>query len=78
MITKAWPVHGIEEDEACEALIAEVLKEVSKVEKELITVQRERRTGSCAYDKEGRTICPAVVKAEQRVQRVQRAHTSKQ
>ena len=58
LIAEAWPIHGIEEDEACQDLIVGVLKEVG-------TMYEERRTGSCAYDEEGRTICPAVIKTEQ-------------
>lgn len=62
LIAEAWPVHGIEEDEACAALILNVLKEVRE---ETDQLREERRTGACAYDGEGRTICPAVAKTEQ-------------
>jgi len=67
LIAEAWPIHGLEEDEACETLIITVLKEVRETQDELLALQQARRTGSCAYDQEGRTICPAVAKTEQMV-----------
>lgn len=39
---------------------------VHDLEAKLAAVKKQQKTGACAADEEGRTVCPAVMKMEQR------------